>query len=392
LGLAVTGSADGSGAPGPDRPTICTPPALQRRDDLAAQDARAARQPALGLAGLLLVVPIAGLLAFGAGGPETSVQILAPIVTCALPLILLVTFWWEDWPGTAIRPAAWSGWVDTLFVAVAAIGFTVFAQMVVGGADVRGVFEATPGPGHAATFPAVLPLAGAAFTAMLELTLVSEGWPLRSLRPKLGGLAAVALSWAIAIALYLAVVDTHPPAGSGLRSRDGTLSGAELGALLVVVGVWQVWWYIGWNGWPFSALAGRAKRLTLANAVVLGGGISTYVVVREVGGVELETITAVAGSAIAAGLVVSVLFEGMFRLRLTPEWDRILSVAFMVVLTTALYFGLSWSADRLTWTRVTSEEWVAYAALDAVSVSVILHTAIGHRWPFGDETLPRGEG
>jgi hypothetical protein len=39
---------------------------------------RAGRQPALGLAGLLLVVPLAVLSAVAAGGPERSVVVLAP--------------------------------------------------------------------------------------------------------------------------------------------------------------------------------------------------------------------------------------------------------------------------------------------------------------------------
>ena len=61
-----------------------------------------ARQPAVGLLGLLLVVPIAAALAIGAGG-EGSVRVLAPIVTYSLPLVAMVAFWWEDWPGTRFR-------------------------------------------------------------------------------------------------------------------------------------------------------------------------------------------------------------------------------------------------------------------------------------------------
>ena len=139
---------------------------------------RLCRQPLLGLAGLLLVVPTALLLAFGAGGAEPSVLVLAPLVTFALPAVVMVAFWWEDWPGTRL-PARWSGWFDTLLIAVAAVVLTGLGQIAVGHLDLRGIFDPTPGPGHAPTFPATMPIAGAAFVAMIQLTLVNEGWPFR---------------------------------------------------------------------------------------------------------------------------------------------------------------------------------------------------------------------
>ena len=40
------------------------------------------------------------------------------------------------------------------------------------------MFEANPAPGVPTTFPATLALAGAVFTAMLQLSLVCERWPL----------------------------------------------------------------------------------------------------------------------------------------------------------------------------------------------------------------------
>jgi hypothetical protein len=39
-------------------------------------------------------------------------------------------------------------------------------------------------------------------------------------------------------------------------------------------------------------------------------------------------------------------------------------------------------ADGLDWTRAEPEDWVAYAGLDAIGAGVILHVAIGKRWPF----------
>jgi hypothetical protein len=156
----------------PDRPRICCPPG-----ERPARTGRAlARQPWLGLAGLLLVVPVAVLLAVGAGGPEPSALVLGPLVTFALPAVAMIAFWWEDWPGSSLRPG-WSGLVDTALVAVAAVLLTMLGQVVVGPLDVGAILDPAPGPGRVPTFPSTMPLAGAAFVAMLQLTFVCEGWP-----------------------------------------------------------------------------------------------------------------------------------------------------------------------------------------------------------------------
>lgn len=371
-----------------ERPAICAPERLQPPADLAAQQRRSARQPLLGLAGLLLVIPIAALLAFGVGGPEPSVTVLGPLVTLALPPVALVAFWWDDWPGTKLR-ANWSGWIDTLLIAVMAIALTFAGQAIVGRVDWRGVFDPTPGPGHSPTFPAMLALAGAAFAAVLQISLVAEGWPLRRLPTIPGGLIALVVSWAFAVATYYLVLDIHPPAGSGLNARDGVVSGAQLGAILTVIGVWQVWFYLAWRGWPFNLISPRAIRLPVANVVVIGGGCLAYALIDGVGGVEPATITAAAGGLIAAGLVISMLFEGAIRPHVTAVVDRLLSVTVIVALAAALFYGLSAYADSLSWTHVEPKAWVTHVELNALSVSVILHVAIGRRWPFGDSSGAR---
>src|SRR5436189_50092 len=63
----------------------------------------AARQPALGLAGLVLVVPVAVVLGAGAGGLEPSLRVLGPLSTFGLPVVAMIAFWWEDWPGTRLK-------------------------------------------------------------------------------------------------------------------------------------------------------------------------------------------------------------------------------------------------------------------------------------------------
>jgi hypothetical protein len=122
----------------------------------------------------------------------------------------MVAFWWTDWPGARLS-TPWSGLIDTALVIVAAVVLTIAGQAIVERSDLRGIFQARPGPGVPATFPATLALAGAVFAAMLQLSLVCEGWPLRGLGRLRSGIAALAVSWAVAIAAYFLIVNNWTP-------------------------------------------------------------------------------------------------------------------------------------------------------------------------------------
>jgi hypothetical protein len=155
-------------------------PAHVLRDTLEAQQERLARQPALGVTGLLLVVPVAVLLAFAADGAQGSTILLGPFAVFALAPIAMIAFWWENWPGTSLRPS-WSGWVDTLLIAAIAVVMTLTGQLLVGHFDLRGIFSLNLAPSHSPVFPITLPLAGAAFVAIMQLTFVCERWPFHRL-------------------------------------------------------------------------------------------------------------------------------------------------------------------------------------------------------------------
>jgi hypothetical protein len=194
------------------------------------------------------------------------------------------------------------------------------------------------------------------------------------------------VSWAVAVIVYYTVVDEHPPTSTGLSGQSGIMSGAKLGAVLTLIGVWQVWLYVTWRGWPFNLFSSRAIRLSLANAVVIGGGCVCYALIVGVGDADPAKVTAAAGALIASGLVISMLFEGAIRPHVSPAADRALSVTVIAAFAAALYFGLTAYADSLSFTRIDPAAWVAHAELNALSVSVILHVAVGRRWPFGDDT------
>jgi hypothetical protein len=293
----------------------------------------------------------------------------------------MIGFWWEDWPGARLRPG-WSGLLDTALVVLSAVVLTVAGQLVVGQFDLRGVFDPTPGAGHAATFPATMPLAGAVFVVMLQLTLVSEGWPLRRLGRLASGPAALAVSWAIALGLYLLLVEFQPSAGSGLRAQSGPVSGGEFAALLVSVGVWQVLFFVALRGWPFSEVASRTLRLTSANAVVIGGGLLTYVALHSLADLSAPNVSAVGASVVAAVLLHGMLLDGWPRSPEHPGRERLRTLGAVAVLSGLLYGVLTAYARDVHWTTAAPEEWATYAGLNALGAGVILHVAIGRRWPF----------
>jgi hypothetical protein len=341
-----------------------------------------ARQPALGLAGLLLVVPVAVAVGVGAGGLQPSLRVLGPLSTFGLPIVAMIAFWWEDWPGTRLQ-APLSGLLNTVLVVVGAVLLTLLGQLVVGHFNLRGVFDPTPGSGSAPTFPATMPLAGAFFVVILQVTLVSEGWPLRRLGRLASGPAALLVAWAIALTLYLLLVRAAPKPGSGLYVRSGgPLSGAEFGAVLTAIGLWQVWFYVALRGWPFAQIVSRAVRLLVANVTVIGAGVSTYIILQTGLGLTPQTVSAVAGTVLAAVLLHGMLFEGLPRSADHPVRERLTTLAVVTVVSVALYAALTLLAHQAHWTTATPEEWVAYAGLDAIGLGVILHVGIGRRWPF----------
>ena len=376
--------------PRPGRPLLTTPPHLQRRDLDELPRRHLAGQPWLGLGGLLLAAVIFFALALGTGSTATSLLILGPMSAFALPVVAVVAFWWNDWPGSRLT-TPWTGLIDTVLVAAAAVVLTIAGQAVVERSDVRGVFEATPGPGVPVTFPATLVLAGAVFIAMLQLLLVCERWPLGGLELRWSGLAALALSWAAGTGAYFLFVNLGavPAAGraaAGLRDPGGPISAPDFGAALIAVGLWQTLLFIALRGWPVNTITHRPRRLLVGNALVIGLGALTYLVLRDVAHWQPAGIGAACGCVISAALVVAMLFEGWPTARLPPAAGRALTLALTVLMAFALHRALASYADGVHWTRATPDEWITTAALSYAAVGILLHVGIGLRWPFASRT------
>jgi hypothetical protein len=377
----------GAGSPLPERPLLTTPPRLQHPDVARKQRQRLAAQPWLGLGGLLLTAVVFFALALGTGSTATALLILGPIAAFALPAVAMIAFWWNDWPGSRLS-VPWTGLIDTAAIIVAAIVLSIAGQAIVERPDVRAVFETAPGP---ATFPATLPLAGAAFTAMLQLSLPCERWPLGGIGRLWSGVAALALSWAIGIGAYFLFVnlDAVPAAeraAAGLRNPGGPVPAPDFGSALIAVGVWQALFFIGLRGWPVNVIAGRPRRLIAGNILVIVLGALTYLLLRDVAGWQPDAIGAACGCVIAAVLVVGMLFEGWPATRLSPAQGRLVTLLLTALVAIALDRILATYANGVTWTRATPDDWVTTAALSFLGVGIISHVAVGLRWPFALKT------
>jgi hypothetical protein len=366
-----------------DRPLITTPRHLQPGDVRQAEAARLARQPGLGLTGgLLFVVPFTVLFAFGAGGANGSVLVLAPLTTFALPVVAVIAFWWDDWPGTRLQ-RAWAGWADTVLVAIGAVVLTMAGQAATARLDLAGIFAPGAGPRHAATFPATMPLAGAAFVAVLQLTLACERWPLTRFSRTWSGVFALVIAWAMGLLLAWTVVTVTDPAGSA-RTHSGLMKGSDFGALMVITGMWQTVLFVVLHGWPLNAIRSRGLRLLANNAAVIGGALGTYWLLSAALGLAADLISAACGCVIAGGLLVGMLFDGWPR-----RAGRFGTLALVAVAAAVLFSVLTALAGTVSWHRATAADWVSYVGLNAIGLPVILHVGIGRRWPFRSVSVPK---
>jgi hypothetical protein len=342
------------------RPSVSAPDALSPE---ALADARRG-QPRRGLLGLVFVLPASALLAVGWSGPVHTFTVLGPLLTFALPIVAVIAFWWQDWPGTLLT-GGWSGLYDTVIVAVGGVLLTVLGQGLVSGIDLAGIFA--PGPGHASISSAV-PLAVGIFGVILQLTLVGECWPLRGLARVPSGLAALAVCWLAGLALYFGLV------------RTGVVVGESYASWFAALGAWQMIWYVALRGWPFARIPGRGIRLITAHSAVIACGWLSYLFAVHALGWEANRLAEVSGSAIAAILLAAMLFEAWPGILLSEVPGRTLVLALAAILTAVFSLVLPEVAGWLGVPDRQALSWSTHSTLNAVSLAVILHVAVWRRW------------
>lgn len=368
----------------------------------AAPAAVPARQPGVGVAGLVIVGVVFALLGM-VWEPQFSLLVIGPISVFWLPLLVVSAIWWGGWPVKGLaRPAA--GFVNTVLFVVGAVVLTWLGQLVVGRADIGASFTQFAGPasvqaGQLTAFPWTIPLSAAIFVTMLQLTFVCGRWPLAKAQPVAGGLGALVLSWAVGIAAYYLFTSWDPVLPPEARAAIGLRSGGVLAdmnalefvALLVAIAAWQVVFFIGLQGWPVTLIARPGARLLAANVFTLGGGWLTYLVLRQGFGWTVEAISAAGGCTIGATLIAAMLFETWPFQGESPQATRVGLAVVGTAVAFALYYGLrALGATTGTWEAAPLQLWVAVAGLDYVAAVVILHYAVWGRWPLPPPAPPPG--
>jgi hypothetical protein len=64
-----------------------------------------------------------------------------------------------------------------------------------------------------------------------------------------------------------------------------------------------------------------------------------------------------------------------------PGAGRVVSLVFTAAVAVGLNRALAGYADSVHWVRATANDWVTVAGLAFSAVGIILHVAIGQRWP-----------
>ena len=373
------------------RPLLTTPPQLRRRDAVRLQRQVLATQPWVGLGGLVLSAVVFFALALGLGNTATSLLVLGPMTVFAVSGVAMIGFWWNDWPGSRLDKP-WTGLTDTALIVVGGVLLTIAGQAIVERPDLRAVFLATPGNGAPTTFPATLALGGAIFTAMLQISLVCERWPLSGFSLLTSGVAGLALSWAVGVAAYFLFVnvDFVPPAAraaAGLHNPGGPVPAVDFGSALIVVGVWQTVFFVALRGWPVNLIGRRPLRLLAGNALVIGGGAATYLLLRDLANLSTGAIGAACGCVISAALIVALVFEGWpGALLRRPGAGRVVTIVLIAAVAVGLNRALAGYADSVHWVRATADDWVTVSSLAFAGIGIILHVAIGQRWPLSATT------
>src|SRR4029077_17762947 len=142
---------------------------------------------------------------------------------------------------------------------------------------------------------------------------------------------------------------------------------------------------IALRGWPVNTITRRPARLLAGNALVIGLGALTYLVLRNLAHWQPDAISAACGCIISATLIVAMLFDGWPAARLPPAPAPALTLALPALVALALARAppplgapapppaLAASADSIRWTRATPNEWITTAALSFIGAGIILH-------------------
>jgi hypothetical protein len=386
---AVEGEPDGLAVAEADGSTTGTDGPASAPAAGAPRPARAGLGiPALGVAGLLLVLLVAENVMW-VPGAQRMLDVAAPWSTYSLPLLAMVALWWNCWPA-ARWPRPLAGAALTGSVVGVGLLLCLAGQAVIGTSAPSRLLGTSDEPalGHLVSFPFAEPLAAFVFVTFLQLTFVCRKWPLSGLPAVPAGLAALATSWAIGTAGYLLLAnwDSVPAparAAIGLRNPSGPIDALDLIGILLCVTIWQMAVFFLLDGYPATLVPTRAGYLAAANVLSVGGGVGLYVILHDVLNRTVPEISAAAGVIVAATLIVGLLLEQWpARLLGSPHAQRAALLSSAAVIAIGAGFALrALSLSIQTWTRDPAQLWVAVTGLNFIGAGIIVHVAFWRRWP-----------
>jgi hypothetical protein len=346
-------------------------------------------QPLVGVLGLLIVAVVFALLST-VWSPQTSLVVLGPISTFALPVLVVSAIWWGGWPFARFGRSA-SGLGNTVMIAAAGVILTGVGLLIVGHFSVQGIFSSNAAKlnsnGVLTTFPFTIPIAATVFVTMLQLTFVSNKWPLHRVRTVSSGISAFVFSWVVGTAIYFLVTNWNSvPAAArtalGIRNGIGPMNAIDFTALLLCIVVYQMSFFVLFRGWPFTGIKSEGARLVASHMATIGGGWITFFVLLDGFKWQDPVIVGACGSIIGSIFLVGMLFETWPFEREDAASNRFGSAVMTVIVSCVLYFGLRALGHATgTWSQAPVELWIGVCGLNYIAAVIILHYAVWGRWP-----------
>ena len=355
-------------------------------------------QPMVGIGGLVIVAVAFALLGI-IWSPQTSLVVLGPITTFALPVLVLSAIWWGGWPFAKFGRSV-SGLANTVMIAAGGLILAGVGLLIIGHFNLHGIFSANAAKensqGVLTTFPFTVPIAASVFVTMLQLTFVSGKWPLHKMRPISSGIAAFLLSWVVGTAVYFLATNWNAvPAAArsalGLRNGVGPMNAIDFTAMLLCIVVYQMGFFVLFRGWPFAGIKNSGGRLVASHLATIGGGWITFFILIDGFKWNDPIVVGVCGSIIAAIFLVGMLLETWPFNEEDPSGNRVGAAVLVVAVTGCLYFGLRALGHATgTWSQAPVELWIGVSGLNYIAAVIILHYAVWGRWPLKAPTPPPG--
>ena len=346
-------------------------------------------QPLVGVLGLLIVAVAFALLST-VWSPQTSLVVLGPISTFALPVLVVSAIWWGGWPFARYGRSV-SGLGHTIMIAAVGVILTGVGLLIVGHFSVQGIFSSNASKlnsnGVLTTFPFTIPIAATVFVTMLQLTFVSNKWPLHRMRTVSSGISAFVFSWVVGTAIYFLVTNWNSvPAAArtalGIRNGIGPMNAIDFTAMLLCIVVYQMSFFVLFRGWPFTGIKSEGARLVASHLATIGGGWITFFVLLDGFKWQDPVIVGACGSIIGSIFLVAMLFETWPFEREDAASNRFGSAVLTVIVSCALYFGLRALGHATgTWSQAPVELWIGVCGLNYIAAVIILHYAVWGRWP-----------